>query len=480
MTRVYQIKLLNKGLLRPKYASSFRLYPAADESYYLTELSHAQLKRLFSKEFSVLRVISDAKPLVVPIFPFGAVLHGLPPEEVIDEVRALALSQAQDGKIPFPVYLGRNHEASTETFIVDKPGGRRNYRWQLTHKPPKIVKLEDKLKKLKKRLDDPKTRFVVSLGGGGLRLFAHASVLKIVDHIAGAARVDELWGCSGGSIAGLGYAMGVKPEAIEREGYDLYNERYDLLVSPSKFQVLKNLAIDFALPGNPFMLKGFMDLQETIQNIFARLAKGKKVQIPFYCIAYNLHKKRNEVLTPLKVHKKDYGDLIHTVSAIDAVLASSSIPILYIPRVIKRGKDSSVYVDGGTAEEVPLVSIYRKWKIDQKKQLTDKKKLFILAVNLFPQVSQWKVFRNKLFRRLPFVDILKWSSHVADLMRRARIEDHLHILRDDPKVEVWELVLPAKGAGVLDPKAIPQVIATAHASFIQQLLAWEEGKPIKV
>ena len=168
------------------------------------------------------------------------------------------------------------------------------------------------------------------------------------------------------------------------------------------------------------------------------------------------------------------------MSAIDAVLASSSIPILYIPRVIKRGKDSSVYVDGGTAEEVPLVSIYRKWRIDQKKQLTDKKKLFILAVNLFPQVSQWKMFRNKLFRRLPFVDILKWSSHVADLMRRARIEDHLHILRDDPNVEVWELVLPAKGAGVLDPKAIPQVIASAHASFIQQLLAWEAGKPIKI
>src|SRR3990167_7177472 len=107
MSRVYQIKLLNEQLLRPKYAASFRLYPVGDESYYLTELSYIQLKRLFSKEFKVLHVIPDARQLSEPVFPFGAILHGLPPEEVIDEVRALALSKAEDGRVPCPVYLGR-------------------------------------------------------------------------------------------------------------------------------------------------------------------------------------------------------------------------------------------------------------------------------------------------------------------------------------------------------------------------------------
>jgi hypothetical protein len=388
----------------------------------------------------------------------------------------MALASEKNGRIPTPVYLGRTDEEIKDSFVLDRPGGFRNYRWRLTERPPKLPELKHKLKKLKRRMSDPNTRFVLSLGGGGLRLFAHAAVLKILELIEGHENINEIWGCSGGSIAALMYSLGVNPDELEADGYDLYNERYDMILSPSKAQVLKNLAVEWFLPSNPFALKGFMDIQKAIQNAVTRLAKDKEVKKPLYCIAYNLHRKRNEVLTPLKVRKNVYGDLIHTVSAIDAVLASSSIPILYVPRVIKRGNTSQIYVDGGTAEEIPLVSVYRKWKIDQKKKLTSKKKLFILAVNLFPQVSGWKIFRNRLIKRLPFVDILKWSSHVADLMRRARIEDHLQILRDDPQVEVWELVLPLKGLGILDPKAIPRIIASGHTHFMRQLIALEEGK----
>ena len=445
----------------------------------MSEYSYHRLASLLPGTFRIKQAWREAEKTIDPVFPFETILHALPADDAVDEVRAYALAAADGKKIQTPVYLGRTEEDLPDSFVLDRPGGRRHYRWRLTDKPPKVTQLEDKLKKLRARMTDPDTRFALSLGGGGLRLFAHAAAFKILNLIGRPSEIDEVWGCSGGAIAGLVYSLGVSPQAMEREGYDLYNERYDLLLSPSKTQVLKNLAVDLALPSNPFALKGFMDIQETIQEIVARLDKENKLKLPFYAIAYNLHKKRNEVLTPLKVHKRDYGDFIHTVPAIDAVLASSSIPILYVPRVIKKGKSSYVYVDGGTAEEVPLVSVYRKWNLDRRKALTDKKKLFVLAVNLFPQVSGWKIFRNRLFRRLPFVDILKWSSHLADLMRRARIEDHLQTLREDPNVEVWELVLPFKGAGVLDPKTIPKVIASAHSNFVKQLLAWESGKPTK-
>ena len=63
-------------------------------------------------------------------------------------------------------------------------------------------------------------------------------------------------------------------------------------------------------------------------------------------------------------------------------------------------------------------------------------------------------------------------------MRRARIEDHLHILRDDPNVEVWEIVLPLRGLGVLDTKSIPIIIDSAHSSFLQQLLQIEDDRKI--
>lgn len=478
LSALYQIRLRSERPLHKKYRGRWQLYPAADGTYYVSERSYRELAASSAEDFKMLRSFQESDLPIRPVFPLATILHTLPPDDVQNEVLARALAEESDGRIPTPVYLGRTNEELPKSFTLDRPGGSRNYRWRLANKPPRMKQLHNSLKKLQARMNDPETRFVLSLGGGGLRLFAHASALKILDMLNSERRIDELWGCSGGAIAGLVYSLGVTPEMMEREGYDLYNERYDLLLSPSKVQVLKNLAIEWVMPSNPFALKGFIDAQNSIQKVVTRIAKSHELQVPFYSIAYNLHRKQNEVLTPLPVRKKDYGDLIHTVSAIDAVLASSSIPILYVPRIIKRGKSSHIYVDGGTAEEVPLISVYRKWKIDQKKRLTDKKKLFILAVNLFPQVSGWKIFRSKIMRRLPFVDILKWSSHVADLMRRARIEDHLHILRDDPKVEVWEIILPLRGLGVLDTKSIPRIIDSAHSSFLQQLLQIEEDRKI--
>lgn len=482
LSTIYQLKLTSNRPLHGKYRSQWQLFEARDENYFASLRSYRNLKELLPDSFKVQRIFREADLPIQVFFPFESILHEMPPDEVQNEVLACALAEEKDGHIPTPVYLGRTDENLPESFVLDRPGGKRQYRWRFSLKQPKQTELKHHLKKLRRRMKDPETRFVLSLGGGGLRLFAHASVMKVIDMIEGRSHIDELWGCSGGSIAGLGYAMGVTPVTIEKEGYDLYNERYDILISPSKSQVIKNIAVEWLFPSNPFVMKGFVDIQKTIHDTVNRLTKGQELQIPFYAIAYNLHHKRNEVLTPVKTRKQDYGDYIHTVPAIDAVLASSSIPILYVPRIIKKGKTSHLYVDGGTAEEVPLVSIYRKWKLDQKKKLTDKKKLFILAVNLFPQVSGWKIFRNKIIKKLPFIDILKWSGHVADLMRRARIEDHLHVLREDPHVEVLEIVLPMKGPGVLNPKTIPKIISGAHSSFIKQLLNFEQGKgqdPIK-
>lgn len=476
MGTIYQIKLTSERPSRKRFSSFWHLHPASDGTFFVSERSHSQLKELFSEDFHIVRIFRDTKLPIRIVFPYEAILHSLPPSDVQNEILTRAFASEKGGRIPTPIYFGRTSEEIKDSFILDRPGGHRNYCWQLSEKPPHVIELKDKLKKLRHHMTDPSTRFVLSLGGGGLRLFAHAAVLKLMDILEGREMIDEIWGCSGGSIAALMYALGVSPAALEMDGYDLYNQRYDVILSPSKAKVLKNLLVDWFLPSNPFALKGFMDIQHVIQNAVTRLAKDKKVQKPLYCIAYNLHSKRNEVLTPLKVRKSDYGDLIHTASAIDAVLASSSIPILYVPRVIKRGKTSQIYVDGGTAEEVPLISVYRKWKIDKEKKLTNQKKLFILAVNLFPRVSGWKIFRHRLLRRLPFLDILKWSGLVADLMRRARIEDHLRTLRDDSQVEVWELLLPIKDLGVLDPKSIPRIISGAHTHFMKQLIELEEGK----
>ncbi len=446
------------------------------QEYFVSPRSLEKLRKLKISHHILKNFRVEDLPVEI-IFPFQSTLFDSPQEDAVVEVKTFAMAQRRGPQKVRVLYWARSRQDMDHSFILDRPGGKRAYRWSIAKPDTKVLRLVDKFPKLIAKIKDPRTKTVLSFGSGGVRLFAHASLMKFIDLLELTPYVGEVWGSSGGAVAGLMYSMGVSPEAIEKEGYDLYNNRYSLRFSPSKLDVLFNLLTDSLLPSGDQLLKGFLDCQNALRFMINKhLNRSKKRRFPFYCIAYNLREKRNEVLTPERVAKHAYVTPTFQTDALDAVIASSSIPILYVPKKILRGKTECIYVDGGTTEEIPLVTPYRKWVRDRlglKKESS--KKLLVLAVNLFPSISSIPLFSNWLVQKIPAFRLFKLSANYTDLIRQARIDEHKGQLMRDKDVTLLELVLPVKGLNVLNPKRIPDIIQTAQDSFMKQLLAIEDS-----
>ncbi len=478
-SRVYQIRLRAQDVRRIEQQDKCRLHKGPSRSYYVSAIS---LKYLRVKQYD-LKIIKELVPHEMGmriIYPLDRLLHRLPPEDVQTEVMAYALAHKKDGKVPTPVYYGRTLKEIPGTFVLDRPGGKRHYRWHWDRRkrkrPPR--QLKELFPKLLQRMTDPETRFVISLGGGGLRLFAHPSIFKLIEELGAKDAIEEVWGCSGGAIAGLAYALGADHEIIEQEGYRIYHEKFGLNFQPKRsFSLSRSLFNSFtkAFSGQGVGLKGFVDIQHALEESLKKIAHYKRPEIPFFAIAYNVSSNRNEVLTSEKIVSKNYDGLIKRCSPMDAVLASTAIPILFVPRIIRRGKTQVTYIDGGISEELPLPSVYEKWKHDRRAKRTDKKKLFILTVNLFPQLSGWKVLSSGLLQKLPLVEYLNVITRLADLVRRSRIDEHIRNLRKKDNVEVAQVTLgPLANTAFLDPEIVPLVIEKAKETFFQQLRAIEQ------
>ena len=228
------------------------------------------------------------------------------------------------------------------------------------------------------------------------------------------------------------------------------------------------------LPGTTLILKGFVDIKNAMQASLVRIAKLRKPAMRFYAVAYNMNTKRNEVLTPTRVNKDVYNGTIKRCSPINAVLASAAVPVLFVPRVIKRGKTPYTYIDGSLFEEVPLNSVYHKWRMDKRHGLTKKKNLFVLAVNLFPYLSTWKFFGHFVIKHLPVMELISTLARLVDLARRARIDDQIKAINTDHHALVAEVNLPPLSQfNFLDPQIIPAVIDRARGTFFDQLLSIE-------
>jgi predicted acylesterase/phospholipase RssA len=359
-------------------------------------------------------------------------------------------------------------------FFLDRAGGKRQYQWRLSYRKTPVKSLAKSFPKLLRRIRDPETKVVLSLGAGGLRLFAHASIMKFIDTIGARDQIDEIWGCSGGAIAGLVYSMHVPPERMEQVGYDAYNRRFRVTLTPSLLGVTRNLILDTFLPASPELVKGFVSVQQTMQMMLARLTEKRKAEIPFYCLAYNVKRQQTQVLTPFPVNKRFYKDMIVRANPIDAIVASSSIPFMYTPKVIRRGKNEEHYIDGATIEEVPMASIYRKWILDHRYGLEKRSKLLILAVDLFPRLAQrWLDY--PLVNRVPLVDFINFGLRLIDLVRRARIQDQTEALRMNKNARVLQITLPLKTLSVLNTRDIPVIIKSAQTSFLEQMLEIEKS-----
>jgi len=322
---------------------------------------------------------------------------------------------------------------------------------------------------LLRSLSQEDTKVVLSFGGGGIRMFAHLSVLRFLEKLGAESYISEIWGASGGAIIGLAYARGISPDAFFEKAMELGKTR-SFKISPSLFSVAKSLAFEtLSFTSGPKIMKGFHNIQEGLQLLVGHALKTGKEKYPCYFLVYNLETNRTEVLTPEPVVPKNlYPGWLFHADPMDAIIASSSVPILFVPKVIDDTNGRRVYADGSTAEEIPTISIYKKWCRDKEVGLEKRKRLLVIAVDLHSDFTSLGFVGNWLLQRIPAFQYLEMTIRLTDLVRKSRIEDQKRVLTEDPNVELWELDLNLPGGGLLNVKLIPRIIELAEKSFPEQ------------
>jgi NTE family protein len=158
-----------------------------------------------------------------------------------------------------------------------------------------------------------KKNFVLS--GGGCRGFAHFGAVKALQE--NGIYPSGISGTSAGAIAGAFIANGFSPDEIK----DIFIERLKLnLLSWSEF----NLGLTSMKSFRIFLQKNL------------RYKKFEDLPIPFYVTATSFADGSQHIF--------NRGDII------DAIIASSSIPVLSKPLVIHR----IPFVDGGLSNNLPV------------------------------------------------------------------------------------------------------------------------------
>jgi hypothetical protein len=442
-------------------------FQAADGSYYLTddELLDA---RALGLRFEVVRLIQEADLPVRFSLPHDGGVSDWPPEDARLAVLARLLAEDRANGSVHIRFLGRNHTVPPDGFALDRAGGQRRYVWQVVPAEVHAARpaLHDRFRRLRTVCADAEARVVLSLGSGGLKLFAHATAIRLFETLGVSEHFSEVWGSSAGAMAGLLYAQGLSPHAIEQMGYDLYTGRVDLALRPSKLQFLRHLVRDALLPSLGTGGAGFVDCAAGLSRMLERYCGSAEPRIPFYCIAFNLLLCRPEVLTPGVVPAHLDALMVQT-EARSAALASSSVPLLFIPRVIQRVGHTSHYIDGSTTEDVPLHSIVRKWDLDRAAGVEKRERLVIVYVKLTGGLETYRSHPGRI-GKLRLMQTVAAAS--IETMHRRDIE----LIRQRDDVRLIGLELGDSSPDFFETRRIAEFVRSAKEGFPEQLARIEE------
>jgi predicted acylesterase/phospholipase RssA len=470
--RIYQIKIhepLPKGI--DDVPLRFR---AVDGSYYLTG---EELERLHDQGFEpeIVRSLRESDLPVRFFLTHDGAVNNPPPDDAKLAVLARLLAEGRAGGEVHIRYLGRNRTPPPDGFLLDVAHGRRAYAWQVVPAEEAASRpgLFERFSALRELCSDPDARVVLALGSGGVRLFCHAPAIRLFETLGCAEHVDEIWGTSAGAIAGLLYAQGLSPHAIEQLGYDLYGGRMDLRVRPSKLQFLRALVRDAVLPSGAPSSAGFVDCANGMARMLEHYCAERQPRRPFYALAFNLAECRAEVLTPLPV-PHHLRELMTQTDAREAALASATVPLLFVPRPIRRSDGDVHYIDGSTTEDVPLHSVMQKWDRDRAAGVEHRRRLVILAVKLTGNLERHRLLPGRMSK-----------LRIMQTVVAASIE-HMHrrttdLVRSRPDVDVLTLDLTDSSPDFFETRCIPEYLRVAKEVFPEQLAELEQqlraGRP---
>ncbi len=318
---------------------------------------------------------------------------------------------------------------------------------------------------LRHSLRQPDTKVVLSLGGGGVRMFAHAAVFDFLDKLGVTERITEVWGSSGGAIMGSLFAMGMGAEEMKGIAGVAFKGgivRY----LPSAFSLVKRMFQDlFGFSKRSASLQVFRDYQNQLEEFLVKSYQGRRFQKKFFCTAFNLDTQENEVLGVDPVHDLYGADKVYQAEVLDAVMASSAVPVLFEPRTVRGREGERRYIDGALIEDVPTQSVYKKWIRDKEFGLEPCRHLLLITVTLEPSAFlSMNMLQNSRLRRIPGVEHIVMSLKCAEYMRKAATKANKKLLRQDPDVELWDLSITVPNGGMLSLDLIPGVMEAAEVS----------------
>lgn len=180
---------------------------------------------------------------------------------------------------------------------------------------------------------EKKYKIGLALSGGGARGYAHIGVLRALHEMG--IYPEAVSGTSAGSIVGSLYAGGLSPDEME-----------DFVSSASLIRAIK--------PG--LSTKGLMNLSYLKTHLEKHLNFKNIEELP-----------RKLMIAVCNLNSGDL-EILEEGSIGDAVMASSSIPLVFLPVVL----DGNQYIDGGLLMNLPVKPL---------RSLCDR----VIAVNLIPK-----------------------------------------------------------------------------------------------
>jgi predicted acylesterase/phospholipase RssA len=439
-------------------AASVPRFRAPDASYFVPQPEIEEL-RARGVLFSVIRELAAAD-LPVRFLDADADATGDAPDaDAKLAVLARLLAEERAGGDVSVRFLGRHRSVPPDGFVLDRANGGRRYVWQIVPAELDPARIEERYAGLIELFQCERTKVVLSLGSGGLKLFSHAAVLRILERIGCADRIAEVWGTSAGALVALLYCHGLSPQAIEQTGYDLYGGRYSLELRPSKLKVLRELLREALLPSAE--AAGFVDCARGLSRMLDEYCSVIRPLRPLYVLAFNLEECRAEVLTPDPVPPHLQGFALQT-DAREATFASCAVPLLFVPRPILRGGRPVNYIDGSTTEDVPLRSVVQKFDLDRKAGVESRERLAILYVKLSARAAEHRS-GGKRFGKVRLLQAV--ASAGMETIHARDIE----ILSARPDVTLLPLELADDAADFFEVSRIPEYIRRAKESFPDQL-----------
>lgn len=163
------------------------------------------------------------------------------------------------------------------------------------------------------------------LGGGGLKCLTYIGTYETFIAKGIMDKVDEIYGVSAGSMMGLGMVLQIPPQEMIR----IFRENY-----PFKKECLKmtHLISRYGLDTGDEVRR----LLEKILELKGMPKNAKMTDLATKPIAFNV------CVSNISTYERQLFTTKDDISIIDAVMASSTIPILFVPACIR----DEYYIDG--------------------------------------------------------------------------------------------------------------------------------------